>query len=446
MADAAGTKAGRKASSLAVPAQLVDAAAAHWARAAGPGWLEELRRGALARLQEVGFPTRRHEDWKYTDMRAVARTAFGLAESAVAGPLVELDANAAVGKRIVFVDGVLDRERSDLGSLPVGVSAAPLSQAGTEAQALLAAPLSAEVPRAFPLLSTAFLGDGLVLTVAAKATVDTPVELVFVTTHRGEPSASHPRVILQLGELARATVVERYLGAPEATYLTNAVVDVALGAGARLDHVKLQLEGSQGLHVESLGVHQQRDSRFSSHQIAIGAAVARTELSATLQGSGADCTLRGLYLGSAKQVLDQHTTIEHAEPHATSNQLYKGILDGASQGVFTGRVIVRQKAQKTAAEQSNSSLLLSDDAIANTRPQLEIYADDVKCSHGATIGRLEDEQLFYLQARGIGMKEARALLGFAFANEVISGIGLEPLRESLEATIKDWFLAAGRAA
>lgn len=438
-----------KGRALAVPTQLLDAAAAHWARdGAGPSWMAELRRGALARLRETGIPTRRHEDWKYTDMRAVAQTPFGVADPASGGAssLVELDATTAVGARIVFVDGVLDRSRSDLAGLPAGMTAAPLSEAGATAQALLAGPLNADTPRAFPLLATAFLGHGVVLRVAAGAVVETPVELVFVATQHDEPRASHPRVVIEVGELAQATVIERYMGVPEVTYLTNAVVDVALAAGAQLDHVKVQLEGSQALHVESLGVQQERDSRFRSHQLALGGAVARTELVARLDGSGADCTLRGLYLGKGKQVLDQHTTLEHAEPHATSNQLYKGILDGASRGIFTGRVIVRRRAQKTAAEQANKSLLLSDDAIANTRPQLEIYADDVKCAHGATIGRLDDEQLFYLQARGIGKREARALLGFAFANDIVAGVSIEPLRVSLEALVRDWFVGAGKAA
>jgi Fe-S cluster assembly protein SufD len=238
-----------------------------------------------------------------------------------------------------------------------------------------------------------------------------------------------------MGANSGLTLVETYAGPENSTYFTNAVTEVVLDDGAALDHYKVQREGRAAFHVATLQVHQDRASHFSSHFISLGGGLVRNEVNAVLDAEGCECTLNGLYLASARQHIDNHTVIDHAKPHCTSHELYKGILAGHARGVFNGKIFVRQDAQKTDAKQTNKTLLLSEDATINTKPQLEIYADDVKCTHGATVGQLDETALFYLRSRGIGLAAARGLLTYAFANDIISRVRVEPIRARLEESL-----------
>jgi Fe-S cluster assembly protein SufD len=290
----------------------------------------------------------------------------------------------------------------------------------------------------FAALNTALFEQGLLVEIEPGAAPEAPIE-VEVENRCGTDEdgvASFTRLLVVVGAGGRATLVERYAG--RGSYLESAVTEIVLGPGAELRHVRLQRESQSAWHMASLDVRQERDSRYASHSIALGGRLARLEITATLAGEGAECALDGLYLARDSQLLDHQTLVDHAAPHTTSRELYKGILDGRSRGVFRGRVHVRPDAQKIDASQTNRSLLLSDDAIANTKPQLEIYADDVKCSHGASIGQLSDDALFYLRSRGVSLSQARALLSFAFASEVVRSLPEGPIRAEIEELTVGW--------
>jgi len=271
--------------------------------------------------------------------------------------------------------------------------------------------------------------------------LDAPVELVFFAA-ANRPVVAHPRILVVLEAGASATVVERYIGDDSQPYLTNVVTEAIVGPNASLRHVKTQEEGAAAFHLASIWAHQAPSSRFRSCSISLGAALARTDISTLLDGEGAECDLDGLYIGRNQQHVDHHTIIDHRSPHASSRELYKGVLDDAATGVFNGKVFVRQDAQKSNAQQMNKNLLLSDSATVDTKPQLEIFADDVKCSHGATVGRLDATALFYLRSRGIDAQRAREILVYAFANEMLDRIAIEPLRIDLERTLGARFAEA----
>ena len=392
-------------------------------------WLASLRERALAAFAEQGIPTTRHEDWRFTSLRRLEQTAFEPAAKPGASALPALPALGVV-QPLVFVDGRCDAARSQ-----------PSACASSLAQALEREPesfrerlgsLACEKSGPFPALNTALFEDGLCVRVPAGQLLAQPICACFV--HTGGQQAVHPRNWIELGEGARAVVLEVHVGTPEPG-LTNAVTEIRVGRGARLEHVKLQLEGPETWHLARVAVHQERDSHFAQHSLALGAGLSRVEIRSELAGEGAHTTLRGLYLASGAQHVDHHTTIDHATPHTTSDELYKGVLGGRSRGVFHGRIHVRPHAQKIQALQTNRNLLLSDNAVIHTKPQLEIYADDVRCSHGASIGRLDADALFFLRARGIGEREARALLTLAFAREIATGLPAAELADAVEACI-----------
>jgi Fe-S cluster assembly protein SufD len=291
---------------------------------------------------------------------------------------------------------------------------------------------------AFTALNTAFLEDGAFVSIARGKVVEEPIHLLFLSTTHGEGAVCHPRSLILAGEGSQATVIESYVGTGDDVYFTNAVTEIVAGPAAVVDHYKLQRESEEAFHVATLQVQQARNSTLSSHAVTLGGALVRNEVNAVLDDEGCTCTLNGLYLAAGRQHVDNHTVIDHARPRCTSHELYKGILDGQAHGVFNGKIYVRQDAQKTDAKQTNQTLLLSEDATINTKPQLEIYADDVKCTHGATVGQLDDEALFYLRTRGIDKEAARHLLTYAFANDVISRVKVAPVRAHLE----EFFLAA----
>jgi Fe-S cluster assembly protein SufD len=374
-----------------------------------PAALVKLRHDAMERFAALGFPTLEDEDWRFTPLAELTRVPFCKV------------ARSGYG---------LESPRQD------GVIVCSLSRAVTEHPDLVEPYLAryAEYEEhAFAALNTAFLHYGAFVYLPPGAVVQEPIKLDAPVAAFGEPPLIWPRrALIVAGRNSQATVCERYYGFNRLTYFTNAVTEIVVGEGAILDHYKVQQEGDAAFHVATMQAHLSKSSNFSSHNITFGGRLTRNDINVYLGGEGGECTLNGLYMGKGEQLIDNHTRIDHAKPHCASHQLYKGILDGKSRGVFAGRIYVHQDAQKTDAKQTNQTLLLSDDAVIDTKPQLEIFADDVKCTHGATVGQLDAESVFYLRTRGIGKDEARSLLTFAFANDIIGRIKIDGLREELE--------------
>ena len=393
-------------------------------------WVQPLRDAAFQRFAELGFPTTRNEEWRFTNVAPIARGRFA------AAPPVELDVDAvapfATGIRLVFVNGILMGRAS---GLPKGVHAGPLNE---NAQTHLGK-YAAFDQNAFVALNTALLDSGAYVQVARGAVVEEPIHLIYLTVG-AEPVLhlphTQPRSLVVVGANAQCAVVETYLGTQH--YFTNAVTEIVAGDGAVVDHYKVQLEAPAAFHVATMQANLGRSANFSSHSIALGGALVRNDANATLS-EGAEANLNGLYVVTGNQHIDNHTEIDHAKPHGTSHELYKGILDGQSTAVFNGRIIVRKDAQKTDSKQTNKNLVLSDDAVINTKPELQIFADDVRCTHGATIGQLDEEATFYLRSRGIGRDQARSLLTYAFAQDILDRIKVAPLRDRLEKVLFDKF-------
>lgn len=402
-------------------------------------WLQRIRKGALARFERLGFPTPRHEDWKYTRVTPIERRSFRSPLSARREPApVDVSGFALPDLRchqIAFVDGLWSPALSVPGSLPAGVTVGSLAQVLEDAPEAVEPHLAryADIDaHAFTALNTAFIEDGVYIHVAPNTVVTDPIHVLFVSLSEDDDIASHLRNLVVCGENSQCVVIESYVSPASSVYLNNSVTEVSLGAGARLDHYKLQRESTRAYHVSTLQVHQARDARFNSHSVSFGAALARNDINVLLDDEGAECLLNGLYLAGGRQHVDYHTRVDHAKPNGVSREFYKGILDGHSRGVFNGRVYVHPNAQKSDAEQSNKNLLLSRDAEADTKPQLEIFADDVKCSHGATVGQLDENMIYYLRSRGIAYDAARALLTYGFAQDVIERMPLAAARELLE--------------
>ncbi len=409
-------------------------------------WLAALRRGARARFDEIGVPGVRDEDWKYTNIAPALRDLPGpvladevVFDSARVGMMVAaLPGLDGQSPAIVFVDGHFVPGLSRLQALARGVSVSSLRELLGRDPGRLQGRLGKFLPptaHGLIALNSAFLDDGAVVEISEGIVCERPMHLVFVSTRRNEAFVSQPRNVIVAGGGSSALVVEHYIGEEGARALTNTVSEIELGRGAAFGHVRLQREPQSAFHVARLQVEQGEGSSFSSHAFGLGAALSRTEVAVTLSGENAECTLHGLYAVHGKQHVDHHTMVDHAAPRTRSNQLYKGVLDDDSRGVFTGRVLVRPMAQQIKAVQTNPVLLLGDGAMAETRPQLEIYADDVACNHGASIGRISEEAMFYLRSRGIEPREARRLMVYGFAAEVVESLVPEALRESIGALI-----------
>lgn len=401
----------------------------------------ETRARALERFRALGFPTRKDERWKYTNVDPIARTRFarGLPAHAPTRPLADRRLPGLDAGCLAFVNGHFDAGASRAPGVPDGVIVAPLASAAVDHRARVEPHLGRLADfdaHAFTALNTAYAVDGAVILVPPGVTVEAPIYLLFAAdAPAGAPTAGHPRVLVVAGEGSAVRVVEHYVGAGDGPTLTNAVTEIAVGAGARVEHLKIQDEAAGGFHVARVAVRQGRDSRFESRNLAFGARLARTDIEVTLDGEGAECRLDGLFAVEGEQHVDNETWVDHAKPHATSAQLYKGIVGGRGHGVFTGRVRVREGAAHTNARQSNPNLLLSTKAHVDTRPQLEINNNDVKCTHGATIGRLDPDALFYLRARGVGEEEARRMLTVGFAGEIIDRVEVPDLAAWLRARV-----------
>jgi Fe-S cluster assembly protein SufD len=385
-----------------------------------PAFASALRRAGADDFRRLGLPTTRHEDWRYTSLADLAALPLAPAEPRRASPAeVERLGGLPPAPRLVFVNGRLDPSLTDLAGLPAGAGAGSLAAALRERPALVEPHLGKAPFRDHALagLNGALFADGALVHLPDGATAEAPIHLLFLVLAGAEPVAAFPRSLVIAGRGARATLVERWAG--EGTYLAGGVTEIALGERSALELVRVQREAPEAFHVGLVGVRQAAGTRYSGRSVALGARLARVETRAVLEGEEAENHLDGLYVASGSQLHDHFVHVEHAVPRGTSRELFKGILDGTARGVFTGRVLVRPGAQKTDAGQVNSNLLLSEDATVDTRPQLEILADDVKCSHGGTVGQLDEDALFYLRSRGLDRATARALLTWAFAAEMV---------------------------
>ena len=410
-------------------------------------WFHRTRKAAIAHFAELGFPTTRHEEWKFANVAPLTKIPFRPVEgSGLDGvtdeTLKRFNFDGLDCTQLVFVNGRFAEGLSTIrplhNGMKVGSLAAALDSDRERVEPYLARHAGYK-DQAFVALNTAFVEDGAFVYVPPGKIVEHPLHLLFVSTSPDGPTVSHPRNLIVVGDNSQITIVESYVGLDGSRYFTNAVTEIIAGQNAVIDHCKLVQESAEAFHIATLAVHQDRASNFTSHSISLGGAFVRNDVNARLDAEGVECTLNGLYVASGHQLMDNHTVIDHAKPHCNSHEVYKGVLDGKSKGVFNGKIIVRPDAQKTDAKQTNKNLLLSADAVIDTKPQLEIYADDVKCTHGATIGQLDNDAIFYLRSRGIGPEDARNMLTYAFANDILSRIKIDAVRTHLDAALLSWF-------
>jgi len=416
--------------------------------AGAPEWLREIREGAIARFAELGFPTMKQEEWRFTSVAPIADQRFILAHA----PRSPLPAPSdierlciAAGPRVVFVDGRHAPSLSTPAELAGGVWAGSLAAAlRTDArrEELARAHLARHArwrDSAFAALNTAFLADGAFVHVPADATLERPLEVVFLSTGRAAsdgPIVSHPRSLIVVERGARPPVVETYAGLSDGVYWTNAVTEIVVGEGAWTELYRVQQEGPHGFQVATTHSRQERDSYLGLHVVTLGAALARHDINAVLDGPGAELILNGLYLLGGAQHADHHTVIDHAQPHCASHEFFNGVLAERAHGVFNGRIIVRPGAQRTDSKQTNNNLLLSTEARADSQPQLEIYADDVKCTHGSTVGPIDQMQLYYLRSRGLSPEAARSILTYGFGAEILDRMRHPDVRDRLDRLVR----------
>ena len=414
-----------------------------------PASISKLRKVAIDRFSQLGFPTTKLEAWRFTSVAPIAATPFALADDGLSAlSSDELDRFTFKDlpfTQLVVVNGCFAPRLSSCGALPAGVEAGGLSEAIDRDPTLVERYLTRLAPyehEPFTALNTAFLRDGAFLQIPANAVIEQPIHLLFVATAHQKAPVHHPRVLIVAGENSQARIVESYAGLRDAPYFTNAVTEIAAGPNAVIDHYKLLRESLQAFHIASMHVSLGRSSSFSSHSITLGGALVRNDVNALLNGEGIDCTLNGLYVVNGRRLIDNHTMVDHAKPHCSSHELYKGILDGDAHAVFNGKIVVQPDAQKTNAKQTNQALLLSEHAQINTTPQLEIFADDVRCTHGATVGQLDHEAMFYLRSRGLSQARARNVLIHAFASDILDRIKIAPIRAHLDRVLLEQLLFA----
>ena len=404
----------------------------------------------MERFAALGVPTSKNEDWRFTNTAAIRNTRFELAGDCPAISPEQVEAAGIPGlggSRLVFVNGRYSHALSRLDALPAGVKLMALAQAFDHEQAAIQKHLGrlADVQdQPFTALNTALADDGVVVLVPAGVSVDGPIHLLNLSAHTDKPLLTNPRNLVVAERGASVTVVEDYVSLHGGAHLSNAVTEVVVGDNATVTHYLIARENHEAFNVSSLHVQQGRDSRFTSHSFLFGGAIVRNNVNPVLNGDNCYSLLNGLYVIDGQQTVDNHMRVVHARPHGDSRQYYKGIMSDKARGVFRGRIVVQPGAQKTDAKQSNQNLLLSDDASINTDPQLEIYADDVKCTHGATIGQINQDQVFYLRSRGIGPEMARAMIVFAFASESLDRITDRPIHQFLRSKLLEKLPASGQ--
>jgi Fe-S cluster assembly protein SufD len=404
-----------------------------------PSWLEKLRIGAMARFEEVGFPAPKSEGWRHTNIRPIVGTEWELADAGTMTGAAELVEKFSFGDEavaeLVFVNGHYHGELSRLGKLPRGARVGSLAEAiakeGDVVQRHLTKYASVEA-NPFVALNTGLIADGAYVHLPAGATIEQPIHILLVSTGGAKPAASHPRVLVIAEDNVHATVVESYVGSDGETYFTNSVTEIVCGADSHVDHCRLQQESTSAYHVSTMQVELAKSATFVSHACTIGGRITRNDLNCVMNGEHAYATLNGLVMIGGEQHCDNHTLLRHEKPNCPSHELYKHVLDGKATAVFKGQIFVQKDAQKTDSKQTSKSLLLSDDAYMNSQPALEIYADDVKCTHGSTTGPVDEDMVFYLRTRGVGLEAARHLLTYAFAADVTRRIKVEPVRRRIE--------------
>ena len=411
---------------------------------AGAPWVREMREAAIARFAELGFPTMRQEEWRFTSVAAIAETTFAPTHtlppaSVAASQLEPLLLSGMRCPRLVFVNGSYAETLCSSSGLPAGVEAGSLAPALAADAGLARQHLARYAPyqtSTFAALNTAFLHDGAFVYVPAGVVLEQPLELLFISTADQGRTVSHPRNLVVVERGGRATVVETYAALADGVYWTNAVTEFVLGDGGHAEYYRIQRESPQAYHIATTQFYQGRDSVLLVHPMAFGAALARHDINTVLDGSGAELTLNGLCLLGGKQHVDHHTVIDHAKPHCTSHEYLNGVVDDRAHSVFNGRIIVRKGAQRTDSKQTNNNLVVSEDARADSQPQLEIYADDVKCTHGSTVGPLDQTALYYLQSRGLGPEEARSVLTYGFGAEILARMESAELRTALDRLVR----------
>ena len=414
-------------------------------RAAGqPAWLRQLREDAFARFCEIGFPTTKDEDWRFTNASPISQATFQFSpdgdKRVKPADLQPFQIPGALCC-LVFVNGRFAPALSRLGSCPKGVRIGALAEEIAKNPGALESHLgryTKSIGDGFAALNTAFIEDGAYIYVPRRTAIEAPIHLLFVSVGDGGQAMAHPHNLIVAEDETQAAIVEDYVSLGSGAFFSNAVTELVAGESAVISHHLVEREDLEALNVSTLHMHQARSSNLSSHSVLLGGALVRNNVHPVLAGEGCECLINGLFIGNERQHIDNYMLVEHASPHCGSRQFYNGILDGRSHGVFHGRIIVHKDAQKTDAKQTNRNLLLSDDAQIDTKPQLEIYADDVKCTHGATIGQIEENALFYMRSRGIDEISARRLLLFAFASESLGRIQSAAVREYLEALIRRW--------
>jgi Fe-S cluster assembly protein SufD len=406
-------------------------------------WLRKLRQDGFARFSEAGFPTTRDEDWRFTNPAAIAQTPFRLVRNGHSLPSqkdIEQFRMKGAGCQLVFVDGRFAPGLSSIGKLPAGVTvsnlAAEISRDPEAIEKHLGRYLNTQRD-SFGALNTAFLEDGAYVHIAKGVVLESPVAVLYVSTEHDSPAVNHPRNLIVAEENSQATIVEDYVSLGGGQALCNTVTELVAGDHSVVSHYMIEREHTGAFNVSTLRIQQGRTADVSSHSVLLGGALVRNNVHPVLASEGGECLINGLFIGNGRQHLDNYMLVEHASPHCDSRQFYNGILDGHAHGVFHGRIIVHKDAQKTDAKQTNRNLLLSDSAQIDTKPQLEIYADDVKCTHGATIGQMEENSLFYLRSRGIDEMSARRLLLVAFASECMDRMKEGPVRTHIEKLIHD---------
>jgi len=406
-----------------------------------PAWLRKIQEQGWQQFETLGIPTSKNENWKYTSVKSIFETPWQSGvdyqpQQSTVDELQCLRFSTTEGLKLTFVNGSFAPSLSHLEGLPKGMVIQSMGQAIQEHPQILQKYLNQVAPidtEPFVGLNAAFLKDGAFIHIPKGTVLEQPIELEYLSLSNGHPAVCHPRNLILVEEHAQASVIETYAGKPSSNqYFTNAVTEIFLKPGAVLHHYKVQDECESAQHLSSTGVHQEKNSNFTSCNISIGGSLSRNHLLTRLLDEGAECSLHGLYMAHGKQHMDNQTFIDHAKPHCTSRELYKGILDDSAQGVFNGQIKVHPDAQKTISSLTNNNLLLSQEALINTKPLLEILADDVKCSHGVTIGRLDKTQIFYLRSRGLDLKMARHLLTYAFASEIIQELKVPSLKAHLE--------------
>jgi len=402
-------------------------------------WLDRIRTQAIARFGAVGFPSNKLEEWRHTNVSPIAKTVFTPGRHTgreltphVVAPFSFRDESLC---EVVFVNGHFAPELSSLSDLPDGLVIRTIADAIEKDSKRLNEHLAkfADInDNPFVALNTGFIHDGALILLQRGATVEMPIHLLFLATPGKSPIASHPRVLVIAEENSEMSIVETYAGIGEGVYLTNAVTEIVAGPSARIDHCRLQQEGEEAYHISTTQVHLSHAAQFVDHSASLGAHLCRNDLNVTLAGEGAEATLNGLVLIGETQHCDNHTYLDHAAPNCPSHELYKHVLSDSASAVFKGQIVVRQIAQKTNAKQTSKTLLLSKDAMMDSQPALEIYADDVKCTHGSTTGPLDEQQLFYIRSRGLNVEAAKHLLTYAFAADITSRIKVDPVRRRVE--------------